>query len=59
MLKRVGPRIDHWGTPWVFVRTGEEWFSMDIYVGCPVIKDVSHVGAMSVIQISCRRLISM
>ena len=41
------------------VRAGEEWFSMDIDVVRPVIQDVSHESAMSVLPISCRRLISM
>ena len=39
------------------VLAGEEWFS--IYVVRPVIKDVSHESAMSVIPISCRRFISI
>ena len=59
MLKRMGPRTDPWGIPWVFVRAVEEWFSMDIDVVRPVIKDINHVGAMFVLQISCRCLISM
>ena len=50
MLKRMGTRTDYWGT---------SWFSMDIDVVLPLIKDVSHASAMSVILISCRRLISM
>ena len=57
MLKRMGPRTDPWGTPWVVVRAGEEWFSMDIYVVRLVIKDISHASVM--IPISYRRLISM
>ena len=41
------------------VRAFEVWFSMDIYVVCPVIKDVSIASAKSVIPISCIRLISI
>ena len=43
------------GNTVVVVRAGEEWFSMDIDVVCPLIKDVSHARAMYVIPISCRR----
>ena len=55
----MGPRTDPCGTPWLVVRAGEEWFSMDIDVVRPLIKDVSHASAMSVILISCRHLISI
>ena len=55
----MGPRTDPWGTPWVVVQAGEEWFSMDIDVVRHVIKDVRHSSAMSVIPMSCRRLITM
>ena len=53
------PRTDPWGTPWLGVRAGEEWFSMDIDVVRPLIKGVSHASDMSAILMSCRRLISM
>ena len=42
MLKRMGPRTAPWRTPWVVMRSGEEWFPMDINVVRPVIKDISH-----------------
>ena len=47
------------GNTVVVVRAGEEWFSMDIDVVRPLIKDVSHACAMYVIPISCRLLISI
>ena len=47
----MGPRADPWGTPWVVVRDVEEWFSMDIDVVRPVIKDVSLASTISVIPI--------
>ena len=59
LKKRMGPRTVPWRTPWVVVRAGDEWFSMDINVVRPVIKDVNHASVMSVIPISCRSLISM
>ena len=43
----------------MLVRTGEEWFSMNIDVVRPVMKVANQASAISVIPISCRRLMSI
>ena len=41
------------------VRAGEKWFSVHIDVVRPMMKDDSKASAISVISISCRRLMSI